>query len=192
MFIHDRKHFYRNENLPDKRLALNIISSSEDRRDQFLLFLFRHRRNLSSHSTKTWSTSSRTFERSSVESSKKRGKSNELFDQTTFSFSCFISQLFETVRSINPKFEEKVFAMPGDILDPNFGLSFDDERKLIEECNIVFHSAATVRFQEPMRWVETFLRETPFLSATIELSFFHQTNAPVKLDFRSSNSQSIN
>jgi thioester reductase-like protein len=31
------------------------------------------------------------------------------------------------------------------------GISADDEKKLIENVNIVFHSAATVRFDEPLK-----------------------------------------
>ena len=50
-----------------------------------------------------------------------------------------------------PQFEEKILALEGDILDQNFGLSPSDESKLIENCHIVFHSAATVRFHEPLR-----------------------------------------
>lgn len=42
--------------------------------------------------------------------------------------------------------------MQGDILDPNFGLNTADEYTLIEQCHIVFHSAATVRFHEPLRY----------------------------------------
>ncbi|CAF4346610.1 unnamed protein product, partial [Rotaria sordida] len=61
------------------------------------------------------------------------------------------SPLFNTVREINPNFEEKISVLQGDILDPNFGLSPTDENILLEQCQIVFHSAATVRFQEPLR-----------------------------------------
>ena len=42
--------------------------------------------------------------------------------------------------------------MQGDILDPSFGLSATDEYTLVEQCHIVFHSAATVRFHEPLRY----------------------------------------
>lgn len=52
---------------------------------------------------------------------------------------------------MHPNFEEKITALQGDILDPNFGLSASDETILIEQCQIVFHSAATVRFHEPLR-----------------------------------------
>ncbi|CAF5167303.1 unnamed protein product, partial [Rotaria sp. Silwood1] len=41
------------------------------------------------------------------------------------------SPLFNTVRAINPNFEEKISALQGDILDQNFGLSPTDENLLI-------------------------------------------------------------
>ena len=53
-----------------------------------------------------------------------------------------------------PQFEQRILALEGDILDPNFGLSPSDEARLIETCHIVFHSAATVRFHEPLRFVQ--------------------------------------
>ncbi|CAF1275718.1 unnamed protein product [Rotaria sordida] len=61
------------------------------------------------------------------------------------------SPLFNTARTINPNFEKKIIALQGDILDPNLGLNATDECTLIENCHIVFHSAATVRFHEPLR-----------------------------------------
>jgi thioester reductase-like protein len=51
-----------------------------------------------------------------------------------------------------PNFEQKIVAVQGDILDPNLGLTATDENLLIEHCHIVFHSAATVRFHEPLRY----------------------------------------
>jgi fatty acyl-CoA reductase len=62
-----------------------------------------------------------------------------------------LSPLFNTVREIHPNFEEKISAVQGDILDPNLGLNSTDENLLIEHCQIVFNSAATVRFHEPLR-----------------------------------------
>jgi fatty acyl-CoA reductase len=52
---------------------------------------------------------------------------------------------------MNPNFGDKITALQGDILDPNFGLNPTDETLLIEQCQVVFHSAATVRFHEPLR-----------------------------------------
>ncbi|CAF3527600.1 unnamed protein product [Adineta steineri] len=59
--------------------------------------------------------------------------------------------LFNHARSVHPNFEQKIIPMQGDILDPNFGLSSADETTLIENCHVIFHSAATVRFHEPLR-----------------------------------------
>ncbi|CAF3215487.1 unnamed protein product [Rotaria socialis] len=61
------------------------------------------------------------------------------------------SPLFNVARAANPNFESKILALQGDILDPNLGLNAHDEQTLIENCHIVFHSAATVRFHEPLR-----------------------------------------
>ncbi|CAF3106445.1 unnamed protein product [Rotaria sp. Silwood2] len=65
----------------------------------------------------------------------------------------FESPLFTTARTVNPDFEKKITALQGDILDPNLGLNSTDEYTLIENCQIVFHSAATVRFHEPLRYL---------------------------------------
>lgn len=40
--------------------------------------------------------------------------------------------------------------VPGDIVEPGLGISIDDTETLIDEVSIVFHSAATVKFDEPM------------------------------------------
>ncbi len=44
-----------------------------------------------------------------------------------------------------------VHPIEGDLNLPNFGLSVNDEEMLIETCHIVFHSAATIRFDEPLK-----------------------------------------
>lgn len=63
------------------------------------------------------------------------------------------SKLFNNVREKYGKdiLKEKVVAMVGDILEPKLGLSSEDEECLIKEVSIVFHSAATVRFDEPLK-----------------------------------------
>ncbi len=42
-------------------------------------------------------------------------------------------------------------AMNGNIEQPGFGLSEEDKKKLSEEVTIIFHSAATVRFDEKLK-----------------------------------------
>ena len=48
---------------------------------------------------------------------------------------------------------KKVKALAGDILEPKLGLSTEDEDTIVEEVSVVFHSAATVRFDEPLKLV---------------------------------------
>lgn len=55
--------------------------------------------------------------------------------------------IFESV----PKSQtQKVQVVGGDILQPHLGLSAHDERRLADEVSVVFHSAATVKFDEEM------------------------------------------
>lgn len=58
--------------------------------------------------------------------------------------------IFERIRAKNPEILNKLVCIPGDIKDPNIGLS-DNDAKLLENVHIVFHVAATVRFNEPLR-----------------------------------------
>ena len=45
----------------------------------------------------------------------------------------------------------KVVALKGDISEENLGLSEEDFELLTDSVNIVFHSAATVRFNEELK-----------------------------------------
>lgn len=65
----------------------------------------------------------------------------------------FIVQIFEKVRKDQPNFKEKFVAINGDILQPEMGISKSDRKMLEQEIQIVFHSAATIRFTEPLRYV---------------------------------------
>lgn len=56
------------------------------------------------------------------------------------------------VRKNNPEFLAKLEAVEGDLVLPNLGISPEDEKKIIENVNIVFHSAATIKFDEPIKW----------------------------------------
>ncbi len=60
-------------------------------------------------------------------------------------------QLFDTVSQFYPEFRSKLEAIEGDLMEPSMGISEEDEKKLIDNVNIVFHSAATVRFDEPLK-----------------------------------------
>ena len=59
--------------------------------------------------------------------------------------------IFDKIRETDPKALHKVVAVTGDITSPGLGISDKDLSKLIRDVSIVFHSAATVKFDEPLR-----------------------------------------
>jgi len=62
--------------------------------------------------------------------------------------------LFDTLRSQDVNFQSKVVPVTGDILEPGLGLSDADIELLSTEVSLVFHffhSAATVKFDEPLK-----------------------------------------
>ncbi|XP_015125301.1 fatty acyl-CoA reductase wat isoform X1 [Diachasma alloeum] len=63
----------------------------------------------------------------------------------------FNEPIFEHLKKNSPKFRHKVVAVAGDCESPNLGLSESNRDLLIQEVSIVFHSAATVRFDEKLR-----------------------------------------
>jgi len=46
---------------------------------------------------------------------------------------------------------DKVHLVSGDIMEDNLGMSDEARATLEEKIHIVFHSAATIRFNEPLR-----------------------------------------
>ena len=65
-------------------------------------------------------------------------------------------QLFNKLNAINPDAINKVIPIPGDIVHKSLGISCDDRKLLLENVEIIIHSAATVRFDEPIRFAYVF------------------------------------
>ena len=59
--------------------------------------------------------------------------------------------LFDKIREKNPKQFSKVIAIGGDMQSYELGISNDDQQDLIQNVSIIFHCAATVRFNEKIR-----------------------------------------
>jgi len=59
--------------------------------------------------------------------------------------------LFKHLKETNASSFKKVFAITGDITLPRLGMSDDDVDTVIENTSVIFHSAATVRFDEELR-----------------------------------------
>lgn len=60
------------------------------------------------------------------------------------------SKIFDGLRDTNPVALTKVVAVAGDITEAALGLTSQDIRLLVDEVNMVFHSAATVKFDEDL------------------------------------------
>jgi fatty acyl-CoA reductase len=61
------------------------------------------------------------------------------------------SKLYDKLRESMPDLNERVVAVCGDMLEPRLGLSPEDETMVTADTNIVFHSAATVKFNEELK-----------------------------------------
>ncbi|XP_056595671.1 fatty acyl-CoA reductase 1 isoform X1 [Triplophysa dalaica] len=60
-------------------------------------------------------------------------------------------RLFDKLREEQPNFAEKIVAVNSDLTQPEMDLSKDDQETLTSCINIVFHCAATIRFNEPLK-----------------------------------------
>ncbi|XP_043685412.1 fatty acyl-CoA reductase wat-like [Vespula pensylvanica] len=60
--------------------------------------------------------------------------------------------VFSVLRKEQPEFQKRIVAIEGDCSLPNLGISIADRTTLIGEVSIVFHSAATVRFNEKIKF----------------------------------------
>jgi len=60
------------------------------------------------------------------------------------------SSVFDRVRARDPALLKKVEAVEGDITEDNLGIDDETERVLTGAVNVVFHCAATVRFDEEL------------------------------------------
>lgn len=60
-------------------------------------------------------------------------------------------QVFEKLRNTGVTLTDRLHTILGDCQTSNLGISAEDRKVLIAEVNVVFHLAATVRFDEPLQ-----------------------------------------
>ncbi|KAI4894800.1 hypothetical protein NFI96_017097 [Prochilodus magdalenae] len=60
-------------------------------------------------------------------------------------------KLFDRLREEQPDFAEKIVPVDSDLTQPELDLSKEDQDTLTDCINIVFHCAATIRFNEPLK-----------------------------------------
>jgi alcohol-forming fatty acyl-CoA reductase len=61
------------------------------------------------------------------------------------------NKIFDNIREKTPEVLHKLVCIPGDINEPKIGLDDSDVKMLQDRIDIVFHVAATVRFNEPLK-----------------------------------------
>ncbi|KOB67434.1 Uncharacterized protein OBRU01_19818, partial [Operophtera brumata] len=61
------------------------------------------------------------------------------------------NKVFDLVREKNPDSFKKLKYIAGDVMDEDLGISNEDRAELQMETNIVFHSAACVRFDQKLK-----------------------------------------
>ena len=68
-------------------------------------------------------------------------------------FLCVFSlwQLFDRVREDNPDFHQKIIPISSELTQPGLAISPEDVEKLSACINVIFHCAATIRFDEPLK-----------------------------------------
>ncbi|XP_077357360.1 fatty acyl-CoA reductase 1 isoform X2 [Festucalex cinctus] len=60
-------------------------------------------------------------------------------------------RLFDRVREDEPNFRRKIVAVSSELMQPGLAISAEDADKLAACVNVVFHCAATIRFDEPLK-----------------------------------------
>ncbi|XP_046975946.1 fatty acyl-CoA reductase wat-like [Vanessa cardui] len=63
----------------------------------------------------------------------------------------FEDPVFDRLKEEVPKFRHKIVAIPADCEAAGLGLNITDRQTLIEKVHVIFHSAATVKFDEHLR-----------------------------------------
>lgn len=61
-------------------------------------------------------------------------------------------KVFELIRNQNPDAIKKLKIINGDITEDDLGISEEDKKILQDNCNIIFHSAACVRFDQKLKY----------------------------------------
>ena len=60
-------------------------------------------------------------------------------------------QVFDRIRTECPNVLNKIVSVHGDVSATDLGLSKEDKQRVVTEVNVVFHAAATVRFNESIK-----------------------------------------
>ena len=62
-----------------------------------------------------------------------------------------VLQCFDLLREEQPDFADKLHPIAGDLLEPNMGITPEDQTFLQENIDIIVHLAASIKFNDPLR-----------------------------------------
>ena len=88
----------------------------------------------------------------------RRAKSAKMFLSNCTDKLCLLcTQVFDRIRAEgnSEKILSKVTCIAGDVTEPNLGVSEEDMNRLLRDVTVVFHSAATVKFNESLETAVT-------------------------------------
>lgn len=68
-----------------------------------------------------------------------------------FSRSAFYQKAFDNLRRDNPEAFRKLIGISGDVAESGLNLSEKDEKTVTDNVSVVFHCAATVKFDEELK-----------------------------------------
>lgn len=63
----------------------------------------------------------------------------------------FLFQIFDNIRASNPKQLLKIKTIKGDVSLEELDISVTDRNELIKNVSVIFHCAANVRFDQPIK-----------------------------------------
>jgi fatty acyl-CoA reductase len=64
---------------------------------------------------------------------------------------CNMLQVFDRIRTESPALFSKIVSLHGDVSETDLGLNEEDRLRIVTEVNIVFHAAATIKFNESLK-----------------------------------------
>ena len=80
-------------------------------------------------------------------------------------------QVFDKIRADHPERLKKLRIVKGDVTEESLGLSEDDIKEMANYVSIVFHCAANVRFDQPLKGACNMNTQGTFRALTVAENF---------------------
>ncbi|KAJ8299133.1 hypothetical protein KUTeg_023193 [Tegillarca granosa] len=94
-------------------------------------------------------------------------RNQDIYQRCKELFDC---PIYDKIREKQPNFQDKICLIHGDVCEPGLGIKQTDLEILEEKVNIVFHGAATIRFDEHLRKMVNICRKFKNLEVFVHIS----------------------